>query len=601
MNDRPGAVSDLVVMVRRVGAVVLTVCLVWAAVAMFGTVAQSDGFDVLDIVRIALVAVSCFWLAWGACTALLGLLFQSEPVRRIEGRPTGRTAILMPVYNEEPKGVLARVEAMYRALDSLGVIDLFDFHILSDSTRPECVEAEKASYRRVLLRLRAGGRLFYRHRSPNVGRKAGNVADFIRTSGGAYDYMLVLDADSLMSGQTIVEMVRRMEAEPTLGLLQTLPRVIERRTVFGRLLQFSAWFYSPIFSRGVAALQGREGPFWGHNALIRTRAFANSCGMPKLAGKPPFGGDVLSHDTVEAAMLARDGWTVRLDADLSGSFEEAPANLIDYAKRDRRWCQGNLQHGRVLLAPRFHLWSRISILQGIFAYLCSPIWLLFLVASIVAPLVAPPPVYFDGQSLFPIFPHPETGTALALLFGVVALLILPKALLLVRALLYGEGRHFGGALRVTVSAFVELLLTSLLAPIHMMFQSRSVFQILRGADSGWPAAARDDGSVSLRDSILATWWMVAFGAGALAFAVDWVPDLVLWLLPVTIPLVAAPFLVYLTASVRFGDAMRRLGLFLTPQELAPEPVIVAMHAALEAADQAGPVVYPPLVTVAAAS
>ncbi|WP_209001946.1 glucans biosynthesis glucosyltransferase MdoH [Stappia albiluteola] len=581
------------IVVRRFGAFVLAGGLTYGAVMMFGAVAVADGFDWLDVVRLALVALSAFWLAWGACTALLGLLFGAEQVARIEGLPAGRTAVLIPVYNEATGPVFARLETMYRSLDRLGVLPLFEFHVLSDSTRAECAEQEKAAHRRLLLRLGAGGRLFYRHRSPNTGRKAGNIADFLRTSGGAYDYMLVLDADSLMRGETILEMVRRMEAEPGLGLLQTVPQIIGRRTLFGRMLQFSASFYSPIFSRGVAALQGGEGPFWGHNALVRVRAFASSCGMPKLKGKPPFGGDILSHDTVEAAMLAREGWQVRLDPDLTGSYEEAPANLIEYAKRDRRWCQGNLQHLRLVGAPRFKLWSRISILQGVFAYLGSPIWLLFLVASVVAPVFAPPPVYFNGQSPFPVFPHPETEKALALLFGVVALLIAPKILLVSRAVFSGGTRGFGGAMQVVASAVFELVLTSVLAPIHMMFQSRSVLQVVSGADFGWPATDREDGSLSLRESLSATWWMSLFGAGVLWLAIAWAPGLVAWLLPVVLPLVAAPVLVWGTASVGMGGVFRSLRLFLTPCEAEPEPVLrvyqaIALHAEKEQTDAMSP-------------
>lgn len=558
---------------RRLGAMVLAFSLSYAAVMMFGAVVVADGFDWLDVVRLVLVALSAFWLAWGACTALLGLLFETESVPRIEARPKGKTAILIPVYNEDTLPVFARLEAMFRAIRELDCLEIFDFHVLSDSTNADRAAEEKARYRDSVTRLGAGGRIFYRHRSPNTGRKAGNIADFLRRSGGAYDYMLVLDADSLMRGETILEMVRRMEAQPELGLLQTVPQIVDRQTLFGRMLQFSAAFYSPVFSRGVAALQGGEGPFWGHNALIRVRAFAASCGMPRLAGQPPFGGDILSHDTVEAAMLAREGWQVRLDADLTGSFEEAPANLIEYAKRDRRWCQGNLQHMRVLAAPRFRIWSRVSILQGVFAYLGSPIWLLFLLASIAAPLFAPPPVYFSGQSPFPVFPHPETEKALALLFGVVALLLLPKVLLVSRALISRSHSGFGSALQILGSAFVELLLTSILAPIHMMFQSRSVLQVVSGADFGWPATDRDDGSLSLGQSIQATWWMSLFGLAALWFASIWASGLVPWLLPVFLPLVAAPYLVWWTASLGAGAFFRNMRIFLTPCEAEREPIL----------------------------
>ncbi|WP_346914234.1 glucans biosynthesis glucosyltransferase MdoH [uncultured Roseibium sp.] len=574
--------------VRRVGAFLLAAALTVGAASMFGTVAQADGFDWVDVIRILLIAVSGFWLAWGACTALLGVLFDPPAVPRNEEGPWSRTAVLIPVYNENTAAVFARIEAMYRSLERTGTLHLFDFHVLSDTTNPAIAEAEGGAWRQSLVRLQAGGRLYYRHREKNTGRKAGNIADFIRTSGGSYEFMLVLDADSLMDGETIVEMVRRMEAAPTLGLLQTLPQMIGLTSLFGRMLQFSAGFFSPVFTRGVAALQGAEGPFWGHNALIRVRAFAQSCGMAALEGKPPFGGHILSHDTVEAALLARDGWQVRVDPDLQGSFEEGPANLIDYAKRDRRWCQGNLQHTRVLGAPRLKAWSRISIIQGLFAYLSSPVWLLFLIASLAAPLFAPKPVYFDGRSLFPVFPHPETTVALALLFGVGALLILPKAMLLVRALLNGDARRYGGAFLLTVSVILELLMTSVLAPVHMMFQSRSVFQVLTGGDSGWPAADRDDGSLPFVACLKATWWMVLAGAAALVFAFEMTPDLFWWLAPVSVPLVLAPGLLYVTALPAIGRLSRKAGLLLTPYEVERVRLIRDMRVALDQGREAAP-------------
>ncbi|MHA7777547.1 glucans biosynthesis glucosyltransferase MdoH [Roseibium sp. M-1] len=566
---------------RRLAMLLIAVCLTTAASYMFAIVVQSDGFDWLDVVRIGLMTIAAFWLAWGGCIALFGLLFPPEDYPGSQRRHQGRTAILMPIYNEATGPVFARLEAIMQSVARLPTADRFHFFVLSDTTKLDVAEKERQAYQRLLARRQAGGHLFYRRREQNIGRKAGNIADFLQTSGGAYEFMLVLDADSLMDGATIQEMVRRMEADPRLGLLQSLPQIIGLNTLFGRLLQFATGLYGPYFARGLAAVQGGEGSFWGHNALIRTRAFAASCGMAALTGKPPFGGHILSHDTVEAALLARDGWKVRLDPDLTGSYEEAPANMVDYAKRDRRWCQGNLQHSRILAAPRFRFWSRISILQGIFAYLASPIWLLFLLASLAAPLVASRPVYFDGHSPFPVFPHPETTTALALLFGLVALLILPKFLLVARALLGGRTSDFGGAGRLALSFLLEILLTSILAPIHMMFHCRSVFQVMTGADSGWPAADRDDGSLPLGAAFSATWWMSIAGTAATAFSHYYVPELFYWLLPITLPLVFAPLLVWLTSSVWLGKLTRKLGLFAVPTDMRPVDVASDMHLALE--------------------
>ncbi len=562
---------------RRVAMVVVAVCLTAAASIMFATVVQSDGFDWLDVVRITLMAIAAFWLAWGGCIALFGILFPADAHPRTPTLPEGRTAVLMPIYNEATEPVFARLAAIMKSVGRLAATDRFDFFVLSDTTRLDVAEQERRAFEKLLAGQQAGGHLFYRRREQNIGRKAGNIADFLQTSGGAYDYMLVLDADSLMDGETILEMVRRMEADPRLGLLQSLPQIVRLDTLFGRLLQFATSLYGPYFARGLASVQGEEGAFWGHNTLIRTRAFASACGMAPLQGKPPFGGHILSHDTVEAALLARDGWKVRLDPDLTGSYEEAPANMVDYAKRDRRWCQGNLQHSRILAAPRFRFWSRFSILQGIFAYLASPIWFLFLLTSLAAPLFAPPPVYFDGYSPFPRFPHPETATALALLFGLVALLLLPKLLLTVRVLASGSAKDFGGPVPLFASFLLEILLTSILAPIHMMFHCRSVFQVLTGADSGWPAAERDDGSLPLSAAISATWWMSITGTAGIAFSHTYVPELFYWLLPVALPLVLAPVLVWQTSSVSLGKATRRLGILAVPADNKPVAIVAEMQ------------------------
>ena len=444
--------SDVVV--RRLAAGLIAVLLGVVSIVLFDAVVTADGADMVDIVRLALLAVCATWLAWGFVTAMFGLLYVPPPVPSLAPGelPQGRTAILVPVYNEDAAAVFANLAAMHDELVRLGAGHLFDFHVLSDSTSP----AARADERRLhgLAAAALGARIFYRNRSPNTGRKAGNIAEFVRRAGGSYAYMLVLDADSVLRGATIVEMARRIEADSGLGLLQSAPVVVGRLSLFGRALQFAAALYGPVFARGVAALQGRDGPYWGHNAILRTRAFAACCGLPELDGRPPFGGHILSHDFVEAALLARGGWAVRVDPDLAGSYEEAPSNLLEYARRDRRWAQGNLQHARILPARGLTVWARVNLFQGILAYLASPVWLAFLVASLIAPLAAPEPVYFPERgSLFPVFPYPRTGMALALVCVVAGLLVLPKVLILARHL--GRGRRgaavSGGAMAASAS------------------------------------------------------------------------------------------------------------------------------------------------------
>lgn len=560
------------VIFTRTVALGASIAAAYGGFLLFLQFGAADGLDSFDILRSALIFASTFWLAWGAVTALAGLTTQPPMVPRQSGQITARTAILVPVYNEDPVATFARIAAMEASLRATGFAHLFHFAILSD-TRDDAVAArERMWFLRLIADTDGEGRIFYRRREKNKGRKAGNIEDFIKRSGAAYDYAVILDADSLMEGETMVEMVRRMEAAPDLGLLQTLPVIINARSRFGRTMQFAGAFYSPIFARGLAMMQGKAGPFWGHNAIVRLRAFAESCALPELSGKPPFGGHILSHDYVEAALLARAGWVVRVDDDLTGSYEEGPENIIDHAKRDRRWCQGNLQHTRLLLAPGLRPWSRFVFLQGILAYIAPVFWLAFLAASIAAPLFAPPIDYFPIESWpFPVLPVSQVSKALGLAIGVVGLLFLPKVLIVIDAALRGRARGFGGTMRAAASTLTELLFSSITAPLFLMFQTRSVMQVLRGADGGWPAQTRGDGTLGFGDAWAASHWIVTTGVVVLGAAQWFAPALVLWLLPVALPMVLAPWL------IAWSSHPSRSNLFLTPMERAPATVM-GLHA-----------------------
>ncbi|MCR4265896.1 glucans biosynthesis glucosyltransferase MdoH [Nitratireductor sp. ZSWI3] len=570
------------VSVRRVLSILF--CLVMAGLVASLAVGyfSSDGIQWVDAIRIVLLAASTMWLAWGAAYAFNGLL--SFPLKAGEQAfelvpTTSRTAVLVPVYNEDPVKTFSHVAAMIGSVEALGLADRFEFAILSDTRNERVAEQEAHWFGRLYDEFGASVALYYRRREANTGKKAGNVADFIRTSGALYDYLLVLDADSLMEGATMAEMVRRMDADPKLGLLQTLPKIVHARSFFGRAMQFSTGFYSPVYTRGLAELQGEAGPFWGHNAIVRTRAFAQSCGLPELSGTPPFGGHILSHDYVEASLLTRNGWTVRVEPDLVGSYEEGPDNVIDFAKRDRRWCQGNLQHARVMMAPGLRLWSRFVFLQNIMAYVTSPLWALFIIASIAAPTLKGVPDYFPEPGLFPVFPRVEQGLALTLLVGVFGLLIGPKLLIVVRGALSSGNGQFGGTWRALLNTLTEILTTSLLAPIMLMYQCRAVLEVFSGMDGGWPETDREAGAVSLSEAWAAGWWISATGLVTLGLAFQFAPEYVSWLLLVAGPQVFAPLLIHVTswnASGRLRDA----GIFLTGIDSHPSPVVRGQEAVL---------------------
>ena len=551
---------------RIVGLTFAAICLVAAA----GTLAQAGlntGFDLWDAAAVALIAVTTGWLAWGAAQAFVGLP-PLEPLPRA-GVMSGAfpaTAILVPICNENPAEVCARVRAMRQSLRQAGVPA--DFAILSDTSDPDALRAERLALAPLFTRTEGPNRVFYRVRKDRRGRKAGNVEDFIRRSGGNYIYVVMLDADSLMEGEAIRHLVARMEANPGIGLLQTLPKIVGAGSAFGRAMQFSASFHSPVFARGLARMQGQAGPFWGHNAIARVRALSQCCGLPELSGPPPFGGTILSHDYVEAALLVRGGWQVEMDPRIEGSFEEGPDNLLAFARRDRRWCQGNLQHIRLLNAPGLRTWSRFVFFQGILSYLVSLAWGAFLIVSLLAAATAGVPDYFpDAYQLFPVFPDDRTHQIVALAIGVGGLLLLPKFAIFVESVISRRARGFGGAGRAFVSVLSETVLTALIAPLMLMYQSRAVAEVLSGHDGGWPATARGEGRLTLGDGWRAGRWITLFGVAVSAFVLRAAPDLIFWLLPVTIPMLLAPLLITVTSWPLAA------GVFGVPQEEVVPPVV----------------------------
>ena len=550
----------------------------------------------LQWLLLVLFTINFSWIALAFANALLGLgalLRRRRPIA-IPARLEARTAVVMPVYNESTARTFAALEAMRESIEATGHGHAFDYFVLSDSTQADAWIAEERAFLR--LRDRLGqesaepARVYYRHRPKNHHRKAGNIADFVTRWGGAYEHMLVLDADSLMTGDCVVALAASMEADPDSGIIQSLPLVIGRNTLFARLQQFAARIYGPVIATGLAVWSGRQGNYWGHNAIIRTRAFAAQCGLPDLKGRPPFGGHVLSHDFVEAALIVRGGWSVTMLPTLPGSYEESPPSLIDIAVRDRRWCQGNLQHGRIIGASGLKLASRQHFATGIMSYLASPLWAFQLLVGVVLVLQTRfiRPEYFTQEvRLFPVWPRFDPERALWLFGLTMGILLAPKLFGLVLSLLDGRTRRAsGGGLRLTLSAVIEIVLSALLAPIQMLIQSGSVIQILLGRDTGWNPQRRDDGSIPFRDIVRRHRWHTALGlvTGVSAFMIA--TSLFLWMSPTILGLVLAIPLSWLTAQLGLGLALRRLGLLDTPEERAPPEIAVRARAlaATNAAD-----------------
>ncbi|QSX35617.1 glucans biosynthesis glucosyltransferase MdoH [Shewanella sedimentimangrovi] len=565
---------------RRVLVVGSAIALSAFAIYEMAGVFSVGGITPLEYLVLLLFAVNFCWIALAFCSGVAGfiqLLRHQQDAFAEDAVLTTRTAILMPTYNEAPDRVFAAVETMSLALAERSQGHAFDWFILSDTTDPNVALAEEQAF--WLLRQAVDGRarVYYRRRRKNIARKAGNVADFCRRWGASYDHLLVLDADSIMETRTMVSLAARMQADPDSGLIQTIPALINGTTLMARLQQFAARIYGPVIGTGLAWWVQKEGNFWGHNAIIRTQAFMQAAGLPHLSGKPPFGGHILSHDFVEAALIRRAGWSVQIAADLHGSYEECPPSIIDLAVRDRRWCQGNLQHSRVLPAKGLHWINRLHLLTGIMAYLSSPFWLMLILSGLLLALQAHyiRPEYFTDQfSLFPTWPVMDSDRALRLFFITMGVLFGPKIfglLLLIKD--SPTCRALGGRLRVGLSVLVEVILSALIAPIMMLIHCGAVLSILFGRDSGWSPQRRDDGSLPWAALIFRHKWHMV--AGALLGYAAWLDSLTLlaWMSPALVGLWLSVPLSAFTSSWGIGAWFKRRRIMATPEEVA-QPQLV---------------------------
>ena len=550
--------------------------------AVFGNV------TILQWAFLILFALNFTWIAFAGCQAVLGFLLIL--VRDMFGRrniheelPTIKTAILVPVYNEDPVRVAAAVAAMATGLWKLAP-ERFSFFLLSDSNNPSAWVREERVFSKLIEESGPGCPVYYRQRHHNSERKAGNIADWVMRWGGSYDAMLVLDADSIMSPETIIEMTRRLEADPGLGLLQTLPSIVMADSLYARLQQFANRLYGPVFGNGLSAWHGVGSNFWGHNAIIRTEAFASSAHLPVLKGKAPFGGHVISHDFIEAALLRRAGWGVRFDTDLVGTYEEAPPSISDVLVRDRRWCQGNMQHIRFLFAGGLAITTRLHILSGIMAYISALFWFLLLAVGLALAVQASftRPEYFAQPSLFPTWPVFDSARAVSLFILSMGIVLLPKLLAWATAILnLRRCLHYGGPILVTLSVVLEVFLSALVAPIMMVAQSQMVREILTGGDSGWKPQRRNDGSLPLSAALrLHRWHMLI---GFVTAGVTWYlhHDLFFWMLPVTGGLMISAILSWVSGKSGPGRFLRFIGALRTPEERRPPEILQQVQECLE--------------------
>ena len=534
-----------------------------------------------DILRVPLLLLLLANLAYVAVTGWPGILgalarltspSPAQPAGLAPAQPnrTSRTAVLFPIYNEDPHPVFAAVEVMARALSGYE-LDRIDIYVLSDTQDLAIAATEQACY--LGLPATIAMPIYYRRRAVNSRRKAGNIADFCENWGPGYDYMVVLDADSLMTASSVATMIGLMDANPRTGIVQSVPYPVGRETLFARAQQFSARLYTPLLVEGLSFWQQGDGNYWGHNAIIRIAPFMAHCDLPVLPGRAPFGGEILCHDVVEAALMQRGGWDVWLLPSLEGSYESLPANMVDYAQRERRWCQGNLQHTGVLDAPGLRPVGRYHLAHGVLNYLSGPLLIALAGLAAVDGLTG-------GGTVLALLDTPGWAhwTLLTLVMG---LMYGSKLCALAAVLLDAEASAgYGGRTRLVASALLEQVGAMVSAPVLMAFYTRFIVMMLLGRSVRWDAQPRDDRGVSWSEAwrcmrfptlLAAIWLAILLPAGGtpLLWAAALLPGL----------LVAAPVAVW-TSRATLGAAARRMGLFLTPDEVSPTPILRAYQRAV---------------------
>lgn len=527
---------------------------------------------------LALFALLFCWVSMGFWTALMGF-FQllkgrdrysisasscgDEPIS-----PRARTALVMPIANEHVPRVFAGLRATFESLKATGQLEHFDFFILSDSNDPDICVAEQQAWMELCSEVEGFDHIFYRRRRRRVKRKSGNIDDFCRRWGSNYRYMVVLDADSVMSGECLTRLVRLMEANPGAGIIQTAPKASGMDTLYARLQQFATSVYGPLFTAGLNFWQLGESHYWGHNAIIRVKPFIEHCALAPLPGTGSFAGAILSHDFVEAALMRRAGWGVWIAYDLPGSYEELPPNLLDELKRDRRWCHGNLMNFRLFLVRGMHAVHRVVFLTGVMSYLSAPLWLLFLLlsTSLLAIHTLMVPEYFlQPNQLYPLWPRWQPHEAIALFSATMTLLFLPKLLSVLLIWIKGA-EAYGGRTRVLLSMLLEASCSVLLAPVRMLFHSLFVTAAFLGWSVQWNSPQRVDDSTPWSEAFRRHGSQVLIGLSWTALVAWLNPDFLWWLAPIVVSLVLSPVVSVLTSRTAPGLAARRSKLFLIPEE-----------------------------------
>ncbi|QDL93027.1 glucans biosynthesis glucosyltransferase MdoH [Paroceanicella profunda] len=577
----PAGLQPRRVLARRRAIVIVLNLLSFAGLtagvaAVFGT----GGWSTADVVILATFLLGAPWTVMGFWNAVLGLwllhgardgLVRAAPhlapgaAGAWPGDATGRIALMMFLRNEPPERAFARLLALHDSLRATGEIHRFDTFVLSDTSDPEIAAREEALH---ADHAGALGGAVYRRRAVNTGYKAGNIRDFLETRGQGYRYVLPLDSDSLMSGPAVLELARVMDAHPRLGILQSLVIGTPSASAFARIFQFGMRHGMRSFTMGAAWWQGDCGPYWGHNALIRTAPFLAHCALPVLPGRGPLSGHVLSHDQVEAVLMRRAGYEVRVLPVEGESWEDNPVTLPDFTRRDLRWCQGNMQYWRLLGLPGLERVSRFQLFAAMMMYFGAPAWMLMTLAA------ASKIIWRDAGGI-------DFALGLSMFMIMFAVSLFPKiAGWIDTALTPGALRGYGGGLRFAAGALTETLFSMMLAPVVAFRVTLFLLGLPFGRAVIWGGQMRDPRRLSWGEALAGLWPQTLFGLGFAALVAAMAPSALPWTLPVLAGLVlAVPFAV-VTASGAAGRACQRLGLCALPEERRAVPLLAALEAPL---------------------
>jgi membrane glycosyltransferase len=558
---------------RRTAFIILVLSTILLAVALMVATLSTDGFDPLDAVLTFCFSMTLPWTVIGFWNAVVGFVLMRrhpDPAAAVcplaDDPPAAlnaKTAILSCIRNEDAEVVTRHLDRMILGLHQSGQAHLFEVFVLSDSTWSECIEAEEAGVQRLRERWSSQIRIQYRRRPDNPGYKAGNIQDFMARWGDGFEFALVLDADSLMAPETILRMVGIMQRNPRLGILQSLIVGLPTTSAFARIFQFGMRLGMRSYSLGSAWWQGDSGPYWGHNALLRVHPFREHCRLEPLPGQPPLGGWILSHDQVEAVLMRRAGYEVRVLPDERGSWENNPPTLVEFIRRDLRWCQGNLQYFRLLRTPGLHPIGRAQLALAIMMFVSSPAWVLFM--ALAALQVGRTP---DTGPMF----DPVLGWSLFAL--IMTMVFAPKLATLGSLLLSGPDRaRFGGGPRLVMGAFGEILFSTLLAPIMALAHSLFMAGLLMGKAIVWSPQRRDSHRLTVVQAGRRLWPQTLVGLLALIWLLETSAGGAVFLSPFIFGALLAIPIAVLTAWPRLGQWLAQIGAWRIPEEVEPPPAI----------------------------